>query len=258
MIKKLIRKKILNNQWINPVLKLFKLDAVFNDLSQDYVDFKPDTSKSLQEIAGYSNKAEINATLTSIHHQLIDTIAAHKKSLQSAPYSILDIGCGPGLYLQNFKADNTLTGIDISGEMCKIAKQHLNEAEIIHDHFLNHHFSKKYDAIYSIGVLIYFSRTQLISFFEKLNDLLKSSGIVFISYPHAFRKKDLAYHDYTYVHYSPEYLEKIVQEKFDIVHHMHQNQKTKISDYDKNPFINSNNYDSRSYVNSSILVLKKK
>lgn len=258
MIKKLIKKKILNNKWINPLLKAFNLDAVLNDLSQDYIDFKPDRTKSLQEIAGYSNKPEINSTLSSIHEQLISTVETQRASYSGTHFNVLDIGCGPGLYLQNFKEGYDLTGIDISNSMCLIAKEQVPSATIIHDHFLNHHFEKKFDAVYSIGVLIYFSKTQVDRFFTKIHNLLNTNGIVFISYPHAFREKDLSYHDYTYVHYSPEYLEKIVSPAFEIIHHMHQDQKTRITDFDRNPLINQTNYDSRSYFNSSILILRKK
>ncbi len=258
MIKKLIKKKILNNKWINPILKVFKFDAILNDLSQDYIDFKPDRTKSLQEIAGYSNKPEINATLSSIHEQLSRTVKTQRSIQSGNQFNLLDIGCGPGLYLQNFKEGYNLTGIDISEAMCSIAKEQVPSATIIHDHFLNHHFEKKFDAVYSIGVLIYFSKTQVDRFFTKIHTLLNPNGIVFISYPHAFREKDLSYDDYTFVHYSPEYLEKMVSPTFEIIHHMHQNQKSKIKDFDRHPLVNETNYDSRSYFNSSVLILRKK
>jgi len=258
LIKKLIKKRILNNSFINPLLQLLKLDATLNDMSQDYVDFKPDTTKSLQEIAGYSIKPEINSTLQSIHTQLITTINEHQLKDKSEDYSILDVGCGPGLYLMNFKGKAKLTGIDISQAMCLIAKKEVPEAEILNKHFLDYTFSQQYNAIYSIGVLIYFSRTQVENFFNKIYQLLKPNGLAFISYPHAFRAQDLKYSDYTYVHYSPDYLNQIVSSNFEIVHHLHQDGKTKIQDYDKNPLIISGNYDNRSYYNSSILILKKK
>jgi SAM-dependent methyltransferase len=244
---------------INPLLFNLGMDAWLNDRSQDYIDFKIDDSKSLQEIAGYSNKPEINQTLDKIHALLQSTIFYDKLQRSKADdYHLLDIGCGPGLFLKDFINEIQIIGIDISKVMTDIAKKQLPYANIIHNHFLKHEFKQTFDAIYSVGVLIYFSKSQVIQVFKKIHSLLNDNGLVFISYPHAYRKADLGYPDFTYVHYSPNYLEKIVEGKFEIVYHKHVDGSRIVLDYDRSPIANPTGYENRTYQNSSILILRKR
>jgi cyclopropane fatty-acyl-phospholipid synthase-like methyltransferase len=253
MLKKLIRKGIINNRFINPFLAFLRLDAVLNDYNNDYPDYQPEAGKSLQEIAGYSASPEMNEVMARLRALLSAIVREH-----AIPGSrILDVGCGPGLFLSQFKKDYELWGIDISAGMCTIARRELPEAEIINDGFLKHHFTSRFRIVYTVGVLIYFSRSQIRPFFRKVHDLLESGGIAIISYPHAFRKKDMYYHDFTYVHYSPLFLESLVSGDFEILYHRHQDGHRRVTDYDRDPVIGKG-YDGRSYSNSSVLVIRKK
>jgi predicted TPR repeat methyltransferase len=236
---------------------MIRLDAVLNDAVQDYIDFKPDTTKSLQEIAGYSNKPEINTVLNNIHLKLREEILKDKEAKKPKAYKILDIGCGPGLFLKDFLGTAELNGIDLSKAMVALAKSQLPEASIDEGDFLKHHFQEKFDAIYSIGVLIYVAKSQLKTFFSKVNALLNEKGIVFISYPHAYRPSDLGYPDFTYVHYASEYLETLVRKEFEIIYHMHVDGTRKVIGYDHSAIPNPNGYEGRTYQNSSMLILRK-
>jgi SAM-dependent methyltransferase len=258
MIKRLIKRRIINNRFINPILYFFGLDAWLNDQHQDYIDFTPNTSLSLQEIAGYSNKPEINQTLHLIHEKLKSTVFDGKNNMHTTNYELLDIGCGPGLFLKDFLGKMKLTGIDISIAMVNIARKEIPNANIFHGHFLKYDFNRKFDTIYSIGVLIYVSKSQVEFFFKKIFDLLNDNGIVFISYPHAYRAIDLGYPDFTYVNYSPNFLEKIVKERFQIIYHQHVSGTRKVEDYDHSPVENKSGFENRTYENSSILILRKK
>jgi SAM-dependent methyltransferase len=258
VLKKLIKRRILNNQLINPILYFFGLDAWLNDHYQDYIDFTPNTSLSLQEIAGYSNRPEINHTLDLIHGKLKVSVFDDLKQKGIADYQLLDIGCGTGLFLKDFLGKMNLTGIDISKAMVSIAKREMPDATIIHQHFLKYSFNNKFDTIYSIGVLIYFSKSQVSVFFKKIFELLNNRGLVFISYPHAYREIDLGYPDFTYVHYSPQYLEMIVKDRFEILYHKHVDGNRIISDFDRSPIDNSTGFEQRTYQNSSLLILRKK
>jgi SAM-dependent methyltransferase len=177
VLKFLIQRKIINNQYINPIWRFFGFDAWLNNRSQYYLDFKPNENLSLQEIAGYSNKPEINATLSVIHNKLQSVIIPEIEK-SNHEFNLLDIGCGPGLFLKDFEGKAQLTGIDISKAMVNIALSALPQASIIQAHFLKHVFSKRFDAIYSIGVLIYFNHSQIRHFFQKIFDLLNDSGLV--------------------------------------------------------------------------------
>jgi SAM-dependent methyltransferase len=258
VIRRLVKYRVLNNRFINPILKIFKLDAWLNDRLQDYRDFKPNLSLSLQEIAGYSYKPEINRILENIHIKLRQYVLIEKQRLSADTFSILDIGCGPGLFLKDFDGIGQLNGIDISSAMTTIARKEMPSAKIANAHFLDYEFEQKFSVIYSVGVLIYFAKSQIHDFFDKVHQLLANKGLAIISYPHAYRSIDLSYPDFTYVHYSPSYLEAIVDGKFEIIEHVHIDGKRKITDYDKHPIINDWSYEGRSYQNSSILVIRKK
>ena len=76
--------------------------------------------------------------------------------------SVLDIGCGPGHYCAAFlKQNKKVTGLDVSEEMLKIARQNLGrqnlsgEINLIRDDYLNHAFTEKFDAACLMGFFDY-------------------------------------------------------------------------------------------------------
>lgn len=220
-----------------------------------YVDFKPDPNKSLQEIAGFSNRPEINEVLTKIHQVLIET----RDKYLHRPARILDIGCGPGLYLKNFpEPDYKIFAIDINKNMLEIAKRENPSLEYYHGDFISTEIKEKFHLIYSVGMLCYIARNDIENFFLKTHQLLEEKGIVFISYPHAISKWDLYYPDLSYIQYSPALIEKILCSNFDVILHEHILDGRKIHDFDKNPYPNLNKNVNRTYRNSYLLVAQKK
>ena len=76
--------------------------------------------------------------------------------------SILDIGCGSGRYaIQYLKMDKSVTGIDMAGEMIKLAEQSCQRdfpnanTHFICDNYFEHSFNEKYDAAVLMGVFDY-------------------------------------------------------------------------------------------------------
>lgn len=256
ILKALIVRKILNNAFFNYFYILLGLDKKIQSFLHPYIDFIPtEKQKKLQEIAGYSDRPEINEVLTIIHDELniVKNNSLHKDD------NVLDIGCGPGLYLKDFGTDFQLTGIDISSTMVSYAQNLLPHAEIIKGDFLKHDFgNKKFNFIYSVGVLIYINRSELNFYFKKTCGMLKKDGIFFLSYPHAISLSDLFYPDLQYIQYSPRRLEQMLKKSFNIIKHEHVFDKRKINFYDSKPYKSLNPDTDRTYKNSSLLIAQKK
>lgn len=217
--------------------------------------FVPPKDKSTQENAGYSNRQEINEVLEKSKK---DLLAAVKKHLDTTG-KILDIGCGPGMYLSLFKdSDFELHATDINHHMIALAKQNVSKAIFYHGDFKEVSIPQKFNFIYCIGVLIYIPPSQLDSFFEKIETLLENNGILYLNFPHAISYGDTWFRDITYVQYSPEYIRKKLTKWFDIIKDAHALDERKIDVYDKKPYKSLNPDTQRTYKNSYLLIAKKK
>jgi 2-polyprenyl-3-methyl-5-hydroxy-6-metoxy-1,4-benzoquinol methylase len=76
--------------------------------------------------------------------------------------SVLDIGCGSGRYaIQYLKMDKSVTGIDMAGEMIKLAEKTCQQdfpdgnAKFICGNYFEHPFNEKFDAAVLMGVFDY-------------------------------------------------------------------------------------------------------
>lgn len=244
-----------NNIILNNLLILFKLDAKWSNRKKSYVHFKLNQSKSIQENAGYSNREEINEVLNKSKSNLLKLI--QEKTLTNS--SILDIGCGPGMYLSLLK-DNSynLHATDINQSMIDEAKKNVPNATYYTGNFIDINIHQKFDFIYCIGVLIYISRNDLDVFIKKTYDLLNNGGILYLNYPHAISVGDLLYKDLTYIQYSPKLIEKLINPYFTIIQHQHAFDGRIVEIYDKKPYKNLNPNTNRTYKNSYLLIAKKK
>ncbi len=76
--------------------------------------------------------------------------------------SIIDVGCGPGHYCAAFlRQGKKVTGLDLSEGMLKIAQKHVDQQKLngsvtfIHDGYVAHKFSSKFDAACLMGFFDY-------------------------------------------------------------------------------------------------------
>ena len=102
---------------------------------------------------------------------------------------VLDVACGTGVLFPDYKklgAD--VTGIDISPEMVKIAKEKFPEAEVVCGDVLDFSFSEKFDAVMIYNAFPHFAEPGKL--IEKLSLLLKGSGRISIA--HGISEKELA------------------------------------------------------------------
>lgn len=219
--------------------------------ANSWAKFKHDPKRSLQENAGFSHRKDIEKALQMTH----DDLAGVRKEHLQAGDAVLDIGCGPGLYLQDFGTDFDLTGTDISKGMLDLAKIELPAVDFRHGDFLSLDFQKKFHLIYSISVMEYIARRDIARFFEKLAGHCAEGGLIFIQYPHALRSRDLYYPNLSYIRYSPALIEKLASEHFDILRHDHSYDRRKVDAYDQKRYASGT---TMSYLDGYQLIAKKR
>lgn len=256
---KYIVKRVLyfltNNVVVNNLLIALGKDRYFSQRGNPYTTYVPAGSKSVQENAGYSNREEINEVLSKSKQDLL-FIAQAQLKMQA---KILDIGCGPGMYLSLFKdASYELHATDINSGMLTLAKKEVPRATFYEGDINDLVIRETFDMIYCIGVLIYIPPSRLRAFIEKTVSLLNEGGILYLNFPHAISVWDSWYKDITYVQYSPAHLRKLLAPYMEILVDHHAFDDRRIEGYDKTPYKSLNPNTHRTYKNSYLLVAKKK
>ncbi len=257
MIKKIITKILVwnlsHNFIFNKCLIVLKLDKKVASFTNPYLTLKPNSDKTIQENAGYSIRNEINEVLEKSKTDLLNCITTHLKQYDA----ILEVGCGPGMYLSKIPNHYKKFACDINEGLLELAKTQVPNAIFYKGNFSALNFKESYNFIYCIGVLIYFTPTELNEVLCKMHQLLKTNGILYINYPHALRKADLRFIDLTYFQYSPLHIENLLKNKFEIITHHHAFDNRVIDTYDKKPYKSLNPNTNRTYKNSYLLIAKK-
>jgi 2-polyprenyl-3-methyl-5-hydroxy-6-metoxy-1,4-benzoquinol methylase len=239
-----------NNVLINQLLILFKIDAKRELAAKQWKVFHYDSQKSEQQNAGFSHTTEVEEALEKVKKKLVNTLQANLSSKDK----VLDIGCGPGIYMQLLTPSFTLHGIDISENMLKEAATKLPSAKLYLGNFLNIKFEGTFQAIYAISVLEYVPVSELKKFFEKCTNLLSPNGILILQYPHALRVLDLWYPDRNYICYSPQKISDTASQWLDIVEHNQSYDGRPICRYDKRPYSTSG----KTFKNGYLLIARKR
>jgi SAM-dependent methyltransferase len=118
-------------------------------------------------------------------HDVSQNVAALLRHLQGpAPYTLLDLGCGPGRDLKTF-AQLGHTCIGLEGEPrfaamarawsgCEVWEQNLFEMALP---------AAKFDGVFANAVLFHVPAAELPRVLRQLHDTLKSGGVLFSSNP---------------------------------------------------------------------------
>lgn len=239
-----------NNRFVNNLLIATGYDAKLQMAAKQWKLFNYNTSKTVQENAGFSHTAEVENALGIVKQKLKDTLKTHVP----AGGRVLDFGCGPGIYLNMLKDDYHVEGIDVSAAMIASAKQQLPDTIFYQGNFLLTDFSHAYHAIYSISVLEYVPVSKIHEFFAKCAALLEPNGIIFIQYPHALNKADLYYPDRNYITYSPALISRVAGAYFEILENRQSYDGRDTCDYDRKPYPTT----SKVFTNGYLLIARKK
>ena len=248
-------KALFNHKAINKILVVAGMERLVKASEGLWKNYTIVPGKTEQEIAGYSHITGIQEVIDATHQNIQACFNNYFRDKISA--SVLDIGCGPGLYLKDFPQGIKKYGVDLSSKMLAIARKNNPDGTFYEGQFLHINFNSTFDLIYLVGVLQYFTPTQINSFFKKSCSLLNKGSILYISYPHAISKNDLSYPDINYIHYSPGYLNKAASEYFEVIQNKHISEDRSISDYDHTPASPPKGIE-RTYLNSSVFIGKKK
>jgi SAM-dependent methyltransferase len=250
MIKRLII-LLLNNRYINKLLILIGQDGFIKNFRNNWVLAKLDPKKSLQENVGFSHQEEIQAAINKLHQDIKNIIK--ENNINSG--KVLDIGCGTGLYLNDFDKNYfELYGTDLNRAFLDEAQKLIPEGRFYNQDFLSIQLELNFEVILCISVIEYIPPSKLKAFFNKINQKLTVNGIFILQYPHAIYSSDEYYSDLSYVRYSPKVIEKYLPNGIEIISHRHFLDDRIIIDYDRKP------YDSNmenSFRNGYLLVVKK-
>ena len=207
-----------NNIIVNNILIYLKKDDLFNLNKRNWIKKKLINEKTFQENMGFSNQKNINKVINIVHKKVQETY--NKECLGKG--AVMDIGCGVGLYLEDFNLNIDLTGIDLSKDFIKKARKLFPRVHFYNQNFMDLRVKKKFNFIYSISVIQYIPPSKLVQFFEKVYRMLKINGVFLIQYPHALNYKDCLYPDLSYVKYSPLFVNKSLKSVgFKILTHQH-------------------------------------
>ena len=118
-------------------------------------------------------------------HDVSQNIAALLRNIEgTAPFHILDFGCGPGRDLQTFTAlGHVATGLDGSERFAQMARTD-SGCEVLHQNFLELDLpAEHFDGIFANASLFHVPRQELPRVLAQLRAALKPGGVLFSSNP---------------------------------------------------------------------------
>ena len=139
---------------------------------------------SAMTIATYDRMAVAYSKGTA-DHDVSQNITALLDAIDvDGPYVILDLGCGPGRDLCQFKAlGHKAVGLDGSIELVRIARTNTN-CEVLHQSFLNLDLPfARFDGIFANASLFHVPSSQLDTVLDNLAATLKPGGVLVCSNP---------------------------------------------------------------------------
>jgi len=119
------------------------------------------------------------------HHDVSQNYAALLDAIESEPpYSILDLGCGPGRDLIYFRSlGHEAVGLDGSRQFVAMAQAH-SGCEVLHQDFLSMQLPEgRFDGIFANASLFHVPSQELPRVLLELYETLKPGGVLFSSNP---------------------------------------------------------------------------
>ncbi len=144
-------------------------------------------------IAHYDRSAEAYWDGTRDHDVSQNTSALLDAIEGAPPYSILDLGCGPGRDLHFFRSlGHDVTGLDGSKEFVAMARRYAG-CEVLHQDFLAMDLPEgRFDGVFANASLFHVPSRELPRVLAELRGVLKPQGILFSSNPRGNNEEGLS------------------------------------------------------------------
>lgn len=172
----------------------------------------------------YNNSAKKYNERRVIYNKTIDDLDIFVQNLPKNG-KVLDAGCGAGEPVARFMVDHglTVTGIDISEEILKIAKKSVPEADFQVMDLTDLSFEdESFDGIAAFYSVIHVPREEHEQIFSEFNRILKQNGLILVTMgaeEWEGEEEDLIEgHRMFWSHYSPEESKAIIEKAgFEII-----------------------------------------
>ena len=118
-------------------------------------------------------------------HDVSQNYAALLEAIKrEPPYSILDLGCGPGRDLRYFYSlGHEVVGLEGSKELVEMARRH-SGCEVLHQDFITLELPKsRFDGVFANASLFHVPSQELPQVLRALHASLKPDGVLFCSNP---------------------------------------------------------------------------
>lgn len=99
-------------------------------------------------------------------------------------FKVMDLGCGAGIPVSKFLADNgcKVVGIDFSDEMIKLARKNAPSAKFIKKDITKINFKEdSFDGAVSFYAIIHIPRKYHLKIYTNLHKMLKPGGVLFVN-----------------------------------------------------------------------------
>lgn len=141
-------------------------------------------------LAHYEQRAEEFRAGTR-DHDVTQNIAALLRHIQTKPpFTILDLGCGPGRDLKAFsELGHVAIGLEGAPQFAAMARAD-SGCEVWQQDFLRLHLPlQKFDGIFANASLFHVPSQELPRVLRELHDTLKPAGVLFASNPHGHNEE---------------------------------------------------------------------
>jgi len=119
------------------------------------------------------------------HHDVSQNYTAFLAAIEGdPPYSILDLGCGPGRDLSHFRSlGHDAVGLDGSQQLVVMARSH-SGCEVMHQDLLAMRLPvSRFDGVFANASLFHVPSADLPAVLQELHKTLKPRGVLFSSNP---------------------------------------------------------------------------
>ena len=162
--------------------------AMSNQQDECYESFRVDVEQSHRmsevTIAYYDRMAEAYWDGTR-DHDVSQNYTAFLDAIENdPPYSILDLGCGPGRDLHHFRLlGHNAVGLDGSTEFVAMARSY-SGCQVLHQDFLTMKLPEsRFDGVFSNASLFHVPSRELPRVLLELSETLRPRGVLFCSNP---------------------------------------------------------------------------